>query len=52
MPFLTHRVVSSSLTLPLQFVFQPVDMLVSNYPAFKQFANTPFLSALATPPNR
>mmetsp|Transcript_21028 Transcript_21028/g.58438 ORF Transcript_21028/g.58438 Transcript_21028/m.58438 type:complete len:314 (-) Transcript_21028:330-1271(-) len=46
-----NRVVSSSLTLPLQMVFQPLDLLLSSYPSSKQFANMPFISALASPPN-
>ncbi|KAF5836117.1 hypothetical protein DUNSADRAFT_6370 [Dunaliella salina] len=46
-----NRVVSSSLTLPLQMVFQPLDLLLSSYPSSKQFSNMPFISALASPPN-
>lgn len=45
-----RRVISSSLTLPLQYVLQPIDNLLARVPS-KQLANLPFVGAACVPPN-
>lgn len=45
-----HRVVSSNLTLPLQYLFQPVEQVLERVPNAKQLAQIPLLGAAAVPP--
>jgi nucleoside-diphosphate-sugar epimerase len=43
------RVVSNNLTLPLHFIFQPLESLLSNLPA-QRLSQVPVLGAVMTPP--
>ncbi|KAJ9505672.1 hypothetical protein QJQ45_011388 [Haematococcus lacustris] len=44
-----NRVISSSLTLPLQYVFQPLEALLAHLPS-RQLSQLPLLGAALTPP--
>lgn len=44
------RAVSAQLTLPLQYLFQPLEAAIGRLPAAKQMSNIPLLGAALVPP--
>ncbi len=44
------RVLSSHVTLPLQYIFKPQELLIERVPQSKQWSQLPLVGAVFTPP--